>query len=339
MINRIYRLMDAKRVEMVQREVNLEPGLILTKPDYMAVCAADKRYYFGRRRYEILRRKLPMALIHEATATVLYDPSGELNRGAKVVLVPLIEETKSSVMKGNYNPDNAFLSSGYDGFMRDFVSLPKAEIIPIPNDYSEIYVFSEIVSVVLNALEAFERASCTPKDIFGVWGDGSMGYVTGLVLKCRYPESKVYIFGKNLRKLQHFSFADETISIDENLCGLRINHCFECVGGSGSERAIAQIIESIAPQGCVNLLGVSEDTVAIDTRTVLDKGLSIIGNNRSTAADMCEAVTLIHENTMCRKYLQMLISEIIDVRNENDIAHVFEQSSLNDFKTVIKWAI
>lgn len=339
MINRIYRLMDTKRIEMVQREIKFGHGIVLTKPDYMSVCAADQRYYFGQRKREVLNKKLPMSLIHEATATVLYDTDNKLPNGTKVVLVPLITTGTGTGIKVNYNPENVFCSSGYDGFMRDYVALTAKEIIPIPGEYSPVYVFSEITSVVLNAIEAFERACCTSKDVYGVWGDGSMGYVTSLILKCLYPESRVYVFGKNPRKLLRFSFVDEILSIDEVPQALSVNHCFECVGGLGSESAIEQMINIISPQGCVNLLGVSEEPVLVDTRKVLDKGLQLIGSSRSTADDMKKAVALIHENLLCRKHLEVLISETIVVRSEDDIAHVFEQDSLNDFKTVIKWAI
>lgn len=339
MINRIYRLMDTKRIEMVQREIGFGSGIVLAKPDFMSVCAADLRYYFGRRKREILNKKLPMALIHEATATVLHDSDGRLEKGMKVVLVPLIEKKRRMGVKGNYDPDNPFLSSGYDGFMQDYVALPHNSIITIPGDYTAVYVFSEIVSVVFNALKAFENACVTAKDTFGVWGDGSMGYATSLVLKYIYPKAKIYVFGKTARKLQRFSFADKVFSIDDIPGNLEINHCFECVGGSSSELAIEQIAKLIAPQGCVSLFGVSEEAISINTRMILDKGVQILGNSRSTAEDFQKAVALIYENKMFRRYLEMLISEVIEVKSENDIVGVFEQDSLNDFKTVIKWAI
>jgi ribitol-5-phosphate 2-dehydrogenase len=166
-----------------------------------------------------------------------------------------------------------------------------------------------------------------------------MAYVTALTLKCLYPETKLYVCGKTARKLQKFSFADKTFFIDDIPPDLQPDHCFECVGGAGSEAAIAQIAEHIAPQGCVCLFGVSEEPVAVPTRAVLEKGLTLIGNSRSDATDFEKAVGLMRESGMCGKYLHMLISETIDVKSENDIAYAFEQDLLNDFKTVIKWSI
>jgi ribitol-5-phosphate 2-dehydrogenase len=329
---------DTKRIEMTLREVKAGEGDVYVRPDYMSICAADRRYYFGRRKKEILKRKLPMALIHEATGTVLYDRAGKYGTGAKVALVPLVESQKLPFVKGNYNPANPFLSSGFDGFMQDAVVARHERLIPLESD-SIVYVFGEIVSVAMNALSAFEKARVTEASGFGVWGDGSMGYVTALAARCLYPKAKLYIFGKTARKMQKFSFADAVFFIDDIPQDLKPAHCFECVGGAGSEEALAQITRRIAPQGCIGLFGVSEEPVAIPTRVVLEKGLTLIGNSRSDANDFAAAVSLIRENEFCRRYLHMLISETIEIKSENDIAYAFEQDMLTDFKTVIKWAI
>jgi ribitol-5-phosphate 2-dehydrogenase len=154
-----------------------------------------------------------------------------------------------------------------------------------------------------------------------------------------YPKAKLYVFGKTARKLQKFSFADGTFFIDDIPADICPDCCFECAGGTGSEAALGQIIERIAPQGAVGLFGVSEEPVAIPTRAVLEKGLTLFGNSRSDAADFKGAIDLIEMSDMCGKYLQMLISETIEVKSESNIAYAFEQDLLNDFKTVIKWAI
>ena len=339
MINRIYRLMDTKRIEMVLREIPFTKGDVLVRPDYLAIFAADRRYYLGRRRKEVLNRKLPMALIHEATGTVLHDPGGRLKAGEKVVLIPLEPENGNQGIKGNYRQGSKFASSGTDGFMRDFIALPHDRLIPVGGDYSVIYVFSELLSVAIGAIQAFETSCRIDKNSFGVWGDGSMGFVMSLALRCLYPDAKIYVFGKTARKLHKFSFATKTFYIDQVPPGLIFSHCFECVGNSGSEAAISQMMELISPQGCISLLGVSEDSIAINTRTVLDKGLYLIGNSRSDAEDFKKAVALIRENEICRRYLQILISEVIEIKTENDILHAFEQDILNDFKTVMKWSI
>lgn len=339
MISRIFRLVDIKRIEMVQREVRFSDNAVLVKPDYMSICAADQRYYFGKRKKEIMSKKLPMALIHEATGTVMHDFTGKFVPGTKVVLIPLVPKDINNGIKENYREGSIFQSSDADGFMQDLIVSTHDRLVPVPSNYSNIYVFSELMSVVLNAIEAFEQNCLTEKRAFGVWGDGSVGYVMCLALKCLYPNARVYMFGKTARKLQRFSFVDKVFYIDKIPRDLQVDHSFECVGGIGSEAAIEQILSVISPQGCVSLLGVSEDSIAINTRTVLEKGLRLIGNSRSNTADFHKAVSLIQHNVLCQKYLQMLISQVVEVKREEDISFAFEQDTVNDFKTVMKWMI
>ena len=340
MIGRVYRLMDTKRVEMVQREVLAAAGDVLVKPEYMAICAADRRYYFGKRKKEILAKKLPMALVHEATAIVLYDYGGVLPAGSKAVLIPLDEEAGNyEKAKANYRPGSKFASSGLDGFMRDVISLPRDRLLPVTGEYSVVYVFAEILSVAIGAIQAFEEVRRVPRNALAVWGDGAMGFVMSLALRCVYPDAKVYVFGKSARKLQKFSFATKTFYIDQIPDELWIDHCFECVGDTGSELAIAQMTHIAAPQATISLLGVSDDAVAVNTRKILEKGLRLVGSNRSDKEDFRKAVAMISENEMCRRYLGILVSEMVDVKNENDIPKAFEHDVLNDFKTVIKWSI
>lgn len=166
-----------------------------------------------------------------------------------------------------------------------------------------------------------------------------MGFATALAIRCKYPKSKVYAFGKSARKLSKFSFVTKKYYIDGIPDGLKVNHAFECVGDKKSEEAISQIIDRITPQGVVSLLGVSENRVAIATRRILDKGLKLVGNSRSDKSDFEEAVKLIRENRICQKYIGLLISETLEIKNDNDILRALEQDVLNDFKTVIKWSL
>ncbi len=340
MIGRIYRLMGTKRIEMKWREIPITTDTVLVRPEYLAICAADQRYYLGQRKKEVLREKLPMALIHEATGTIIRDFSGKYKSGTKVVLIPLKETDEiNNKVKGNYRENSEFASSGVDGFMRDIVTIESGRIIPIEDGYSIIHVFTEVLSVAIGAINIFESVRQTSINSIGVWGDGSIGFITALALRCKYPQSKIYVFGKSVRKLSKFSFVTQKYYIDDIPYNLTIDHAFECVGGRNSEDAIKQIMNRITPQGIINLLGVSESSVGIDTRQVLDKGLKLVGSSRSDKSDFEEAVALIQGNEICRKYIGLLTSDSIDIKTENDITRWFEQDTLNDFKTVGRWLI
>ena len=191
----------------------------------------------------------------------------------------------------------------------------------------------EPISVVVNAIEEFLKSSHKKRNVIGVWGCGSMGYITTLLLKKYLPSSKIIIFGTDVEKMSYFSFADETIMINNIPDSLRIDHAFECVGGPRTEDALKQI-----PQGTISLLGVSENAVPIETRMVLEKGLKLIGNSRSGYEDFYKAVELMQDKKM-QDYMDNIIMDIIEVKGINDIYKAFDLDLNNRFKTVMKWSV
>lgn len=64
------------------------------------------------------------------------------------------------------------------------------------------------------------------------------------------------------------------------------------MGGRGSQSAINQMIDYISPEGSIALLGVSEFPVEVNTRLVLEKGLTLIGSSRSGSKDFQDVVDL-----------------------------------------------
>ncbi len=339
MINQSYRLVAPKqiRTEFIDEEITAD--CLFIRPTYLSICAADQRYYTGSRGKEVMDKKLPMALIHEAVGTVLYDPSGEYEKGCNVVMIPNTPHEYSSVIKENYLTSSRFRASGMDGFMQSVVKIKKNRVLPFYKASPNIAVLLELLSVAMNALEHFDKYSHLQKQIIGVWGDGNVGFVTSLVLKKTFPNAEIVVFGTTEQKLNYFSFADQTYLVNHIPPDLRVDHAFECVGGSGSEKAINQIIDYINPMGSIALMGVSENNVAINTRMVLEKGLTLLGNSRSGLEDFERSIAFIEENEDVRNYLHSIISEEVTVRSIADMHKAFENDLRNEFKTVMKWEI
>lgn len=340
MINIVYRLVAPKLLEEVYTELNLDVGVIV-RPKYLSICKADQRYYYGKRVPEIIESKLPMALIHEAVGTVVKDNTGKFNVGDNVVMIPNIPRARDNIISENYIPSSKFRSSGYDGFMEEYVSLTEDRLVKLPDDLNmEVASFIELISVATHSIKRFKQFSHQKKDVIGVWGDGSFGYITSLVLKVMFPESKVYVFGMHREKLHMFTFVDETFLVDEIPDNVSVDHAFECVGKASANNAINQIIDIINPEGTIALLGVSEFNVSIDTRTILEKGIRVFGTNRSAREDFVSVVDLLDENPNMVHYLESLITDIIEVHTLNDIKSAFESDkNLRFGKTVIKWEI
>ena len=336
MINEVVKLIAPKRLEVFFEEENMSEDIVVVRPTYLSICAADQRYYQGWRKKEILDKKLPLALIHEAVGEIVYDSKNVFKKGESVVMIPNTPVVEDEIIKENYRRSSLFRSSSANGFMQNVVYMRRDRIISLKNIKEEVGTLLELASVSINAIDAFEKESHKRRKTIGVWGSGSVGYITTLFLKLYFPDSKIVALGTTKEKLNYFSFADDTKLIDEIDKDFKVDHAFECVGGKKSEDAIEQIIDCINPQGTIALMGVSEEPVAINTRMVLEKGLNLIGNSRSGYEDFEKAVELSQDGYV-QEYLNNIISELVEINDINDIHKAFEHDLSNDFKTVMKW--
>ncbi len=313
-------------------------GEVIVKPRYMAICHADQRYYLGQRDANVLRKKLPMALIHECCGEVVYDKSQKFNVGQNVVMIPNVPGNVRPGEYENYAKDSKFLSSGYDGFMQEFVAMPSNRLVSFEKIPLPIAAICEFISVGVHAVSRFDQSAHQYRDVLAVWGDGSLSYTVSCILKKTFKNSKIIVIGKNRSKLSYFSFADETYLTGNLPEDLRIDHAFECVGATGSFYAINEIIRHISPQGTAIMLGVSEDKVPINTRDVLEKGLTLIGCSRSGRVDFEDAVKLL-ENPDFQKRISAIICETKPVASIADIHRVFAEDAGTIFKTVFEWKL
>jgi ribitol-5-phosphate 2-dehydrogenase (NADP+) len=77
MLNTVYRLVAPGRIEVEFSDIDLLKEDVLVRPTHLSICHADQRYFQGLRATDILKQKLPMALIHEAIGEIVWDPKGE----------------------------------------------------------------------------------------------------------------------------------------------------------------------------------------------------------------------------------------------------------------------
>ncbi|HDZ5907352.1 TPA: alcohol dehydrogenase catalytic domain-containing protein [Staphylococcus aureus] len=309
MINQVYQLVAPRQFDVTYNNVDIYGNHVIVRPLYLSICAADQRYYTGRRDENVLRKKLPMSLVHEAVGEVVFDSKGVFEKGTKVVMVPNTPTEQHHIIAENYLASSYFRSSGYDGFMQDYVVMAHDRIVPLPNDIDLSTIsYTELVSVSFHAIQRFERKSIPLKTSFGIWGDGNLGYITAILLRKLYPEAKIYVF--------------------------------ECVGGKGSQVALQQIVEHISPEGSIALLGVSELPVEVNTRLVLEKGLTLIGSSRSGSKDFEQVVDLYRKYPDIVEKLALLKGHEINVCTMQDIVQAFEMDLSTSWgKTVLKWTI
>lgn len=325
MLSAVYQLKRPRQFEMSFRDITLDKEHVIVRPTYLSICNADQRYYQGTRGEEVLKKKLPMALIHEGIGKVIYDPTGTFEIGQDVVMIPNIPCEKDDIIAENYLRSSKFRASGTDGFLQEYVETVPDRLVALPDDINKpVAAFTEIVSVSYHAISRFDKIAHSRRNTIAVWGDGNLGYITSLLLKKRYPDSRIVVFGVNENKLMDFTFADATYRIDQIPEGFAMDHAFECVGGGAAPKAINQIIDYIHPEGTISILGVSEDLAPINTRMVLEKGLRIFGSSRSGREDFVGLVELYKSNPEIVTYLENIVGSQVRVRGVKEIMEAFE---------------
>lgn len=325
MLSAVYQLKRPRQFEMCFRDITLDDQHVIVRPTYLSICNADQRYYQGTRGEEILKKKLPMALIHEGIGRVIYDPTNTFAIGQEVVMIPNVPCEQDEIIAENYLRSSQFRASGMDGFLQEYIETVPDRLVLLPQNVNRLVAaFTEIVSVSYHAIMRFDKISHSRRNVIAVWGDGNLGYITSLLLKRIYPESKVVVMGVNENKLMDFTFVDETYRIDQIPDGFSMDHAFECVGGGGAPKAINQIIDYIQPEGTISILGVSEDLAPINTRMILEKGLRMFGSSRSGREDFVGLMKLYEQYPDIAMYLENIVGSQIKIRGIKEIVEAFE---------------
>lgn len=339
MLNTIYQLVAPRKFEVAYQNIGLLDRDVIVRPTHLSICNADQRYYQGLRDAKVLKRKLPMALIHEAIGSVVRDPSGQFESGEQVVMIPNTPMEEDDVIAENYLRSSRFRASGFDGFMQEYVKIRPDRLVSLPRGIDQtVAAFTEIVSVSVHALSRFDAIAHGRRGRVGIWGDGNLGYITALFFKYMFPGTQLYIFGMSRDKLSDFTFADGTYTVEHIPEDLYLDHAMECVGGAGSGKAIDQIIDQINPEGTISILGVSEYPVPINTRMVLEKGLRIFGSSRSGRADFEKTVSMYQEHPEIVNYLSNIVGAVVPIRTIADMKRAFEMDIQKSFgKTIMLW--
>lgn len=339
MLNTVYQLKSPRQFEVVFKELELDLGHLLVRPTHLSICQADQRYYQGTRPEEILKEKLPMSLIHEAVGKVIYDPTGSFHVGDVVALIPNQPAEQDAVIAENYLRSSRFCASSMDGFLQEYVQMEPDRVLPVPDGINfSAASFSEFASVSFHALGRLFAMSHARMDEVAIWGDGSLGYLTALLLRYMRPNVRLYVVGTHEEKLSYFTFADRTALTTQLTEDFSFDHALECVGGVGASSAINQMIHFIRPEGTIALMGVSEEFVPVDTRMVLEKGLRMIGNSRSGREDFVGLFDLYRRHKDLVAYLDHMIGTEYIVRDIKDIRDAFEADIHKLIgKTVMVW--
>ena len=343
------RLTQPGQFERVCIEHAVQENDVIVEPYLASVCHADLRYFTGSRRQEALETKLPMALFHEGLGVVKASHHPKFKTGDRVVIVPSIpgyvlnntskDDCCRHCQEGgqpNYCLNGAFLGSGYDGIGQSRLVIGGDNLVLVPNDLADdIALLAELCSVsvcAVNLKKDLQETIQAGKKV-AVFGDGPVGYLTAATLHFIFnvPKSQLIVFGAVEEKLAEFTeFSTTHLVHDYDFIGeTGVQTVLECTGGKFSSSAINQAIDLIDREGEIILMGVTEDLVPINTRDVLEKGLTLKGSSRSTKKDF-EQLMEAFKNKQFQKILQQLVpNEAWTIHSIDDLIKAMHAASDN----------
>ena len=274
------------------------------------------------------------------------DSTNPYQIGDKVILIPNSVDEKylkdfenkrcaRKDLGNNYAIHSTFRSSSSDGFLKQFyVAEPDLLVKYDAKIPANLAVFSELLSV---AVAGLRRIDFKETNHVAIFGDGILAYITYIVFKHDHPDTKLTIYGIDRNKLSMFK--DCQARTYDEYQGEKYDTMIEIVGGKYSADAINKMIDWATVGADLILMGVSEEKVPLNTRLVLEKGLSLKGVTRSDNKDFEHVAKLLEDKTVQERILPMVISEIT-INSVNDIYKAYTKDIENKTvigKNIMKW--
>jgi ribitol-5-phosphate 2-dehydrogenase len=336
MLGKSFKIVEPRRFDLYLDDLVCAPDEAVVKIEYATICKADLRYYLGARDRRTLGFKYPMNLLHEAVGSIISDKTNSFEVGDQVVLVPNIIPTSKHVCANcvcdredlgeNYCPNSFFASSNHNGFAREYVNDPVAYLLKIPENLEPMLAtLTELISV---AFSAYRRLNLNGDEKIGIWGDGVLGYILSATLRYIHRGGEIIVVGKHEDKLQQFPPCTYYLAGDPRIDEENIQVAYECVGGRYSAAAINEVIDRIVVGGRLVLTGVAEDYVEINTRKILEKGLTLYGITRSNTKDFEKALALLENGKFQADISQLLLDELV-INDITDYYRAFEDELEN----------
>lgn len=264
--------------ELSLREIDLPrtlgPGDVRIKIDTVGVCGSDVHYYTHGRIGPFVVKE-PMVLGHEAAGTVTEVGPGvaSLKPGDRVCMEPGIPDLTSKASKlGLYNVDPSVVfwaTPPVHGCLTPEVVHPAGFTFKLPDNVS--FAEGAMVEPFAVGLQAAVKARIQPGDFAVVIGAGPIGIMAALAAlaggcsrvlisdllpeKLAIAERYPGITGVNIRETK---LAD---AVAEATGGWGADVVFEA---SGSPRAYPGIFDAVRPGGCLVVIGMPVEPVAVD---------------------------------------------------------------------------
>lgn len=275
--------------ELSLRDIDLPqalgPGMVRIKVHTVGICGSDVHYYTHGRIGPFIVKE-PMVLGHEASGTVVEVGPGVtgLKTGDRVCMEPGIPDPNSRASKlGLYNVDPSvtfWATPPIHGCLTPYVVHPAAFTYKLPDNVS--FAEAAMVEPFAVGLQAASKARIAPGDLAVVIGAGPIGIMVALAALAGGC-SRVIISDLQPAKLAIAGSYPGVIPVDITKRKLADVVAAESDGwgadvvfeASGSPRAYDGIFTLPRPGGCLVVVGMPVEPVAVDVVSAAAKEIRI----------------------------------------------------------------
>jgi propanol-preferring alcohol dehydrogenase len=188
----------------------------------------------------------------------------------------------------------------YDGGFAEFVLVPEACCMPLPDDIS-YEAGSLFVDMLGTPFRAVKRARLMPGDRVAIWGAGPIGLGAAMVASRMGAEVAVLdLSDYRLNMAQHFGTdivinpaqVDAHSALLDWTRGRGLDVAFDCVG---SEVVAHQALAAVKKRGTFVVVGVSQELALNPWEDLICRELTIFGSRNFNTAEFDEMIRMVRQ--------------------------------------------
>ena len=272
----------------------ISAGEALIQVEACGFCGSDLNIVAGTHP----RAQAPLTIGHELSGRIvkMAAPSGQMAVGDRVTTYPLIScGTCYACTHGNSHVCRQLRLFGFDvdGGMAQFVKLPVASLLKLPQDMPA--PIGALIEPLAVAVHGVGRAALDGAEIVAVLGAGPIGILTALVAQSRGVRHVLISDVLPARLELATSLGLTAVTAGEALQSrvMKLSDengadvVYECAGHPSSAREMTSLVRS---RGVIVNLGVFKKPVEIDMQAVNFKEIEVIGSRVYERKDFQTAI-------------------------------------------------
>lgn len=250
----------------------IKPDEVLVNVKACGVCGSDipRILTYGAHVSELITGHEFAGVVVQTGAEV-----DNVTTGQRITAAPLIPCMKCEWCdKGHYSLCKSYdyLGSRSDGAMAEYVRVPKANLIPLPDGVS--FEAGAMVDPAANAVHALNKAEIGPDSVVAIFGIGPIGLFAVQLAKHLGAKTVIGVdVSKDKLELAKDAGCDEVVNSVEKEASVAIKEIAPSgadviLDASGVQVAQHQCVLSAANHGVIIFLGISHDSLTLSEKAV-----------------------------------------------------------------------